>query len=133
VSPASQLATSPPTGSSPPPLKPPTAKHALPITIEFLSQPGDTVPGGVQQPVLIAVLDKAGFGWSGLTVHAALVRIGPRSRGHIVRRLAPTKTIKGVATFKGLAIKKPGEYELRVVVGEKHLNSEVFEIANGEG
>jgi hypothetical protein len=133
VSPAAQpaLASPPPSGSSPaPPFKTGAVKHELPLTIEFLSQPANNVPGGIQEPVRIAVIDKNGYGWSGLTVRATLIRIGRGSRRHVVRRLLPAKTVKGVATFNHLLIKAPGEYELRAVVGEKDAFSEVFEIGN---
>ena len=99
--------------------------------IEFLSQPGNNAPPGIQEPVRITVLDRSGYLWSGLTVRVTLFRIGARSRRHIVRgSLQRAKTVNGVATFNHLVIRKPGRYELRGVVGQRQVFSEVFDVGN---
>ena len=84
-----------------------TRPHELPVHLEFLSQPGNNVPGGIMGPVLVAVQDKFGNPWSGLTVHMTLIRIGASSRGHFVRgSVLQAKTVDGVATFDHLAIRR---------------------------
>jgi hypothetical protein len=104
-------------------------QHKLPEMIEFLSQPGSDVAAGIQAPVKIAVLDRSGYLWSGLPVRLTLIRIGVRSRRQIVRGiLLRAKTVNGVATFNHLVIRAPGRYELRAVVGERQVYSEVFEV-----
>lgn len=105
------------------------APHRLPVSIELLSQPGTNVATGIQEPVRIAVLDRSGQLWSGLTVRVTLIRIDNRSRKHIVRgTLLQAKTVNGVATFNDLVIKKPGRYELHVEVGQRHINSKIFDV-----
>jgi hypothetical protein len=101
------------------------------VSIEFLSQPTSNVARGRLDPIRIAVLDKFGSRWSHLTVRMTLIRVGARSRGHFVRgSVLRAKTVDGIATFRRLAISSPGKYELRVVVGRKHLRSEVFVIVS---
>ena len=103
--------------------------HRLPVTIELLSQPGNNSPTGIQEPVRVAVLDRSGQLWSGVTVRVTLIRIDDRSRRHIVRGSSlHAKTVDGVATFNYLVIKEPGRYELHVEVGQRHVNSEFFNV-----
>ncbi len=107
-------------------------RHRHPVSVVFLSQPGSTTPRSILTPVRIAVLDRSGYLWSGLTVRLTLVRVGIRSRGHFVRgSLLRARTVNGVATFNHLAISAPGQYMLRAAVGRQRVDSEVFVIGSG--
>ena len=97
-----------------------------------MSQPISTAPGSILEPVRVAVLDRSGHLWSGLTVRLTLIRIG----GSVGRTTCSAgsvhaKTVNGVATFNHLVISAPGRYVLRAVVGRQHVYSRVFEIGTG--
>ncbi len=109
------------------------ASHRLPVTIEFLSQPVSTSAGSLLAPLRIAVFDRSGDLWSGLTVRLTLIRVDPRTRGHFDRgSVLHAKTVNGVATFNKLAISAPGRYMVRAELGRQRVDSEVFDIGSGQ-
>jgi hypothetical protein len=108
---------------------PPRQRH--PAKVEFLAQPNSSASGSILAAVRIAVRDRSGDLWSGLTVRLTLIRL--EARGHVViSRMFHAKTMSGVATFSRLAIRVPGRYVLRAEVGRQHVNSEVFDIGSGQ-
>jgi hypothetical protein len=103
-------------------------KH--PATVEFLKQPVSGSAGRVLAPVLVEVFDRSGELVKGLDVRLTLIRVGKGPRGHLVRgSVVHAKTVAGVATFRRLRIRKPGEYVLRAGVGRQHADSAAFDIA----
>jgi hypothetical protein len=107
-------------------------QHKRPVRVEFLAQPISNAPGSILAPVRVAVLDRSGNLWSGLTVRLTLIRVGVVDRGnYLLGRVWHEKTVNGVATFSRLEVHVPGRYVLRAVVGRQHAYSEVFEIGTG--
>ena len=74
------------------------------MTVEFPVQPVSGTAGITLPPVLVDVSDRSVV-WSGLNVHLTLIRVGKRSRGHLMRgSIVHVKTVGGIATFRHLAI-----------------------------
>ncbi len=110
-----------------------TPRQRHPVKVEFLSQPLPAGPGMDLGPLRVAVLDRFGQLYSGLTVRVSLVRMGTHSRGHFVRgSVLHARTVNGVATFDHLAISAPGRYVLRAVIGRQRAFSQVFEVRSGQ-
>ncbi len=104
-------------------------RNTVPASLVFVSPPSNDVPRAILEPVRVVVLNKFGRPVSGLKVRITLIRIGAHSRGHFVRgSKLRARTKDGLATFSDLAISAPGRYELRAVVGDRHVRSEVFDI-----
>ena len=99
------------------------------MKLEIQAQPDSGSAGSALAPVLVAVFDRSGVPWSGLTVRLTLIRIGKGSRGHFVRgSVLHAKAKAGVATFSRLTISAPGRYVLRARLGHQHADSAVFDI-----
>jgi hypothetical protein len=104
-------------------------KGRHPATVEFLVQSGSGSAGSTLAPVLVAVFDRSGAPWNGLNVRLTLIRVGKRSRGHLVRgSVVHAKTAGGVATFRRLTISAPGRHVLRATLGRQHADSAAFDI-----
>jgi hypothetical protein len=100
-----------------------------PASVEFLEGPDSGSARSNLGPVLVEAFNRSGDLLKGENVRLTLIRVGRKSRGHLVRgSVVHAKALGGVATFRRLIISAPGRYILRAWVGRRHVDSAVFEI-----